>query len=267
MEKGKNAISIFGGQTMSMRIPFTRKKQKNQKQDEIENVPKHVAIIMDGNGRWAESRGLPRVAGHKEGIHTVNKIVRAASNAKVEILTMFAFSTENWKRPNSEVDFLMKLPKQFLHLYLPELMAKNVKINIIGEFDALPDHTKKTIQYATDKTKNNTGMILNFALNYGGRYEIIRAVKNIVKDIESSKIESKDIDESSFSNYLYTSMYRDPDLLIRTSGEMRISNFLLWQSAYTEFLFTDVLWPDFTEENFNQAIEEYQRRKRRFGGL
>src|SRR5690606_32212393 len=140
------AISIFGGQTMSMKIPFLRQKQNNEKQEELENVPKHVAIIMDGNGRWAESRGLPRVAGHKEGIHAVNKVVKAASNMNVEILTMFAFSTENWKRPESEVDFLMKLPKEFLHIYLSEIMRNNVKINIIGEFEALPNHTKKTIQ-------------------------------------------------------------------------------------------------------------------------
>ncbi len=261
------AITIFGGPTMSMRIPFLKKKQKNEKQDEIENVPKHVAIIMDGNGRWAEKKGLPRVAGHKEGVHVVNKIVRAASNANVEVLTLFAFSTENWKRPKPEVDFLMKLPKEFLHIYLPEIMENNVKINTIGEIDELPKHAKSAFDYAMEKTKNNTGMILNFALNYGGRFEIIQAIKHLVNDMETSKVSSEVLDEKLFSRYLYTNDFRDPDLLIRTSGEKRLSNFLLWQCAYSEFWFTDVLWPDFDEQVFHEALNEYQHRKRRYGGL
>ncbi|WP_068672370.1 isoprenyl transferase [Oceanobacillus sp. Castelsardo] len=252
---------------MSMRIPFLKKKQKNEKQDEIENVPKHVAIIMDGNGRWAEKKGLPRVAGHKEGVHVVNKIVRAASNANVEVLTLFAFSTENWKRPKPEVDFLMKLPKEFLHIYLPEIMENNVKINTIGEIDELPKHAKSAFDYAMEKTKNNTGMILNFALNYGGRFEIIQAIKHLVNDMETSKVSSEVLDEKLFSRYLYTNDFRDPDLLIRTSGEKRLSNFLLWQCAYSEFWFTDVLWPDFDEQVFHEALNEYQHRKRRYGGL
>lgn len=252
---------------MSMRIPFLRKKQKNEKQDKIENVPKHVAIIMDGNGRWAEKKGLPRVAGHKEGVHVVNKIVKAASNANVEVLTLFAFSTENWKRPKPEVDFLMKLPKEFLHVYLPEIMENNVKINTIGEIEELPKHAKGAFEYAKEKTKNNDGMILNFALNYGGRFEIIQAIKHLVNDMETSKISSEALDEKLFSQYLYTNDFRDPDLLIRTSGEKRLSNFLLWQCAYTEFWFTDVLWPDFDEDVFHEALNEYQRRQRRYGGL
>jgi len=265
--KGMYAITIFGGLTMSMRIPFLKKKQKNEKQDKIENVPKHVAIIMDGNGRWAEKKGLPRVAGHKEGVHVVNKIVRAASNANIEVLTLFAFSTENWKRPKSEVDFLMKLPKEFLHVYLPEIMENNVKINTIGDIEELPKHAKNAFEYAMEKTKNNDGMILNFALNYGGRFEILQAIKHLVNDMETSKISSEALDEKIFSRYLYTNDFRDPDLLIRTSGEKRLSNFLLWQCAYTELWFTDVLWPDFDEQVFHEALNEYRQRQRRYGGL
>ncbi|WP_156289094.1 isoprenyl transferase [Oceanobacillus salinisoli] len=252
---------------MSIKIPFFKKKQKEEFQGELENVPRHVAIIMDGNGRWAERKGLPRVAGHKEGVHAVNKVVRAAAKADVEVLTMFAFSTENWKRPKSEIEFLMKLPKEFLHVYLPEIMENNVRINTIGEFEALPEHTKEAIQHAIDETKHNDGMLLNFALNYGGRFEIMRAVKQIVNDIDCAKLSVEALDENLFSDYLYTNGLQDPDLLIRTSGEQRLSNFMLWQSAYTEFWFTDVLWPDFDESVWWQALNEYQHRKRRFGGL
>ncbi|WP_085992388.1 isoprenyl transferase [Oceanobacillus senegalensis] len=253
---------------MSMKIPFLKKKQKaEESQDDLENVPGHVAIIMDGNGRWAQRKGLPRISGHKEGVHAVNKVVKIASQSGVKALTMFAFSTENWKRPKSEVDFLMKLPKEFLHMYLPEIMDNNVRIKTIGEFDALPEHTKKVIEYAVDSTKNNDGMLLNFALNYGGRYEIIRAVDKIIHDIDSNGLSINELDEELFSQYLYTKELQDPDLLIRTSGEQRLSNFLLWQSAYTEFWFTDVLWPDFDEHVFKEALREYQQRKRRYGGL
>ncbi|RKQ37513.1 isoprenyl transferase [Oceanobacillus halophilus] len=252
---------------MSMKIPFLKKKQKEENQSELENIPRHVAIIMDGNGRWAESKGLPRVAGHKEGVHAVNRVVRAAAKANVEVLTLFAFSTENWRRPKTEIDFLMKLPKEFLHVYLPEIMENNVKIETIGEFDDLPQHTKEAVQYAIDKTKNNDGMLLNFALNYGGRSEIVRAIKHIVNDIDCSKIAMDSLDENLFSRYLYTDGLQDPDLLIRTSGEQRLSNFLLWQSAYTEFWFTDVLWPDFDENVLWEALHEFEQRKRRYGGL
>ncbi|MBU5267766.1 isoprenyl transferase [Virgibacillus proomii] len=253
---------------MSIRLPFIKKKQKETIQlMDSKNVPNHIAIIMDGNGRWAKKRSLPRIAGHKEGVDAVVKAVRAAHQFNVKILTLYAFSTENWKRPQKEIEFLMKLPKEFLHIHLPELMERNVRIQTIGEFNALPAHTKEAVQYAIDKTKNNDGLLLNFALNYGSRYEIVQAMKHIVSDINEAKLTLDAIDETVFSKYLYTNGLNDPDLLIRTSGEQRLSNFLLWQMAYTEFWFTDVLWPDFDEAVFKQAIKEYQQRQRRYGGI
>ncbi|MBY7143637.1 isoprenyl transferase [Virgibacillus sp. NKC19-3] len=253
---------------MSMKLPFINNKQKKETQpSDLENTPDHVAIIMDGNGRWAKKRGLPRIAGHREGVRVVKDIVKTASNHNVQILTLYTFSTENWKRPKSEVDFIMKLPKEFLDVYLPELIENNVRLDTIGEVEALPKDTKKVIQYAKDKTKNNDGLLLNFALNYGSRFEIMQAIKQIMTDIDGSKLSVEAVDEEIFSKYLYTQGISDPDLLIRTSGEQRLSNFLLWQLAYTEFWFTDVLWPDFNEETFQQAIHEYQLRKRRYGGI
>lgn len=253
---------------MSMKLPFLKSKSKDtDDQHDLENIPNHVAIIMDGNGRWAKKRGLPRVAGHKEGMNVVKEIVKTARTYNVQILTLYAFSTENWKRPTSEVDFLMKLPKEFLHIYLPELMENNVRIDTIGDFDALPDHTKQAIHYAKEKTKDNNGLLLNFALNYGSRFEIMRAIKQIMTDIDGSKVSIDTLDESTFSEYLYTKGLADPDLLIRTSGEQRLSNFLLWQIAYSEFWFTDVLWPDFSKDIFVKALQDYQQRKRRYGGI
>lgn len=251
---------------MSIRWPFLKRKKKTII-EVPENVPKHVAIIMDGNGRWAKKRGLPRVAGHKEGMDVIRDIVIAATEAGVEVLTLYAFSTENWRRPKSEVDFLMKLPKEFMHIYLPEMMENQVKIDTIGEFKGLPDHTREAINHAKEKTKNNTGLILNFALNYGSRDEILKAVKEISSEINDGKLEVEEIDEEIFSSYLYTKDICEPDLLIRTSGEVRLSNFLLWQLAYTELWFTNELWPDFNEELFNQAMIDYQSRKRRYGGI
>ncbi len=252
-----------------MKLPFFRKKKIHKKEsDEIfTNIPHHVAIIMDGNGRWASAKGLPRILGHREGMNNVTKTVRAANKYGVKILTLYAFSTENWKRPKDEVDFIMRLPKEFLHVYLPEMIENNVQIRTIGEFHALPDHTKEAVQYAVDQTKDNDGLILNLALNYGSRYEILCAMKRIMKDVESHALSIDDIDEQLISSYLYTNDTSDPDLLIRTSGEKRVSNFLLWQIAYSEFWFTDVLWPDFDEEVFIQALEEYEQRKRRYGGV
>jgi undecaprenyl diphosphate synthase len=251
-----------------MKIPFIKNKQSDDyvKQTK-DNIPGHVAIIMDGNGRWAEKRGLPRAAGHKEGVKAVMKVVRAAHKRKVKVLTLYAFSTENWNRPVSEIDFLMKLPKEFLHIYLPELMENNVRIETIGDFAELPLHTQKTVQYAKSKTRNNDGLLLNFALNYGSRYEIMHAIKQIMQDVDGDKISLDSLDEEIFSKYLYTDGLSDPDLLIRTSGEKRLSNFLLWQLAYSEFWFTDVLWPDMDEDVFYAALEDYQKRKRRYGGI
>lgn len=253
---------------MQMKLPFLKSKKASPSQDnELITTPEHVAIIMDGNGRWAKKRGLPRVAGHKEGMDVVKRTVDAAVKYNIKILTLFAFSTENWKRPKPEVEYLLKLPKEFLHIYLPDLIKNNVRIETIGDFDSLPEHTKEAVQYAKDKTKDNDGLLLNFALNYGSRNEIIRAIKLISRDIDESKLSLDHLDENLISKYLYTQGLTDPDLLIRTSGEQRLSNFLLWQLAYTEFWFTDVLWPDFTEKIFVEALLDFQRRSRRYGGI
>ena len=230
-------------------------------------IPEHVAIIMDGNGRWAKKRALPRVAGHHEGMKVVRKITRFASDIGVKTLTLYAFSTENWKRPKMEVDFLMKLPEEFLGTFLPELVEENVQVRMIGYFDHLPAHTRNAVSKAMEETKNNTGLVLNFALNYGSRAEILDAVKHVLNDCKSGIMDENELNEEKFSSYLMTGGLQDPDLLIRTSGEIRLSNFMLWQLAYTEFWFTDVLWPDFNEEQMLEAIEVFQSRQRRFGGV
>lgn len=264
----KIASSILLGDIAVMKLPFFKNKQNVVEQEvKLDKLPEHIAIIMDGNGRWAKQRGLPRIAGHKEGMDAVQKTVQMAVKYKIKILTLYAFSTENWKRPKTEVDYLMKLPKEFLHIYLPDLIRNNVKVSIIGEIDELPEYTKEAIYHAIEKTKNNDGLQLNFAFNYGSRYEILRAIKQIVKEAENGELDIDSLTEENFSNYLYTNNIQDPDLLIRTSGEQRLSNFLLWQSAYSEFWFTDVLWPDFNEEVFKQALCDYQLRKRRYGGI
>lgn len=230
------------------------------------NVPQHIAIIMDGNGRWAKKRAMPRVAGHHEGMKTVRKITKISNELGIKTLTVYAFSTENWKRPKSEVDFLMKLPQEFLGTFLPELIAENVRVEMMGDLSLIPSHTQKAVKQAMEDTKNNTGMTLNFALNYGSRGEIVTAVNSIIHDVKNGIIK-EDVSEEMVSSYLMTKHLPDPDLLIRTSGEKRLSNFMLWQSAYTELWFTDVLWPDFSEDHLLQAVEEYQKRSRRFGGV
>ncbi|WP_153123758.1 isoprenyl transferase [Peribacillus tepidiphilus] len=232
-----------------------------------EQIPGHIAIIMDGNGRWAKKRSLPRVAGHHEGMKVVRKVTRLANQLGVKTLTLYAFSTENWKRPKPEVEYLMKLPEEFLGTFLPELMEENVRVEMIGDKELLPAHTKKAVEKAMNDTKDNDGLILNFALNYGSRAEILHAVQKVLQDAKKGKIDENNLDEALFSSYLMTKGLPDPDLLIRTSGEIRLSNFMLWQLAYTEFWFTDVLWPDFSEEHFLQAIATYQKRSRRFGGV
>lgn len=232
-----------------------------------EELPSHVAIIMDGNGRWAKKRSLPRIAGHHEGMKIVKKITRFANELGIKTLTLYAFSTENWKRPKLEVEFLMRLPEEFLETYLPELMEQNICVKMMGNIESLPEHTKRAVKNAVDQTANNSGLILNFALNYGSRDEIVQAVKNIVNDVQKGSISSTIISEELLDNYLMTKNLTDPDLLIRTSGEVRLSNFMLWQLAYTEFWFTDTLWPDFDESCLLDAIESFQTRNRRYGGL
>ncbi|KOP82165.1 isoprenyl transferase [Cytobacillus solani] len=230
-------------------------------------IPSHIAIIMDGNGRWAKKRALPRIAGHHEGMKVVRKITRLANQVGVKALTLYAFSTENWKRPKLEVEYLMKLPEEFLGSFLPELVEENVKVIMMGDKEMLPSHTRNAIERAMEDTKDNTGLILNFALNYGSRSEIIEGIKEVLKDCKNGIIDENELNEDIFSSYLMTKGLNDPDLLIRTSGEIRLSNFMLWQLAYTEFWFTDVLWPDFAEDHFIEAIEVFQNRQRRFGGV
>lgn len=226
-------------------------------------VPKHIAIIMDGNGRWAKKRGLPRVVGHRKGVKVVKEIVRACGKLDIKVLTLYAFSVENWKRPKFEVNALMNLLKIYLRKELEELMDNNVKMIATGRIDELPKTALEELKYAIKKTSLNTGLILNLAINYGGRTEIVDAVKEIV----NNKVDCNDINENLFSKYLYTADLSEPDLLIRTSGEMRISNFMLWQIAYTEIWVTDILWPDFKPKHLVEAIKNYQTRERRFGGI
>jgi len=230
-------------------------------------VPRHIAIIMDGNGRWAKKRLLPRNMGHRAGMSTLKQVVQACDDIGVKVLTVYAFSTENWKRPVEEVDYLMKLLVEFMHKELAELHEKGVHINMLGSPDNLPKDCRTEIESAIELTRHNQGLIFNIALNYGSRREILDAVIRISEDLAAGKIENQDVNEEKFSSYLNTSKLPDPDLLIRTAGEMRISNFLLWQIAYTELWVTGALWPDFTREDLCHAIYDYQRRERRFGGL
>ncbi|MGG0938106.1 isoprenyl transferase [Brevibacillus centrosporus] len=246
------------------------RKEKQTVQEELDlsgKIPEHVAVIMDGNGRWANMRSLPRVAGHRAGMKTVKEVVKAADEIGVRYMTMYAFSTENWKRPRDEVDFLMKLPQEFLSTELDELIERDVRIRMLGSKDELPSHTLKALLEAEEKTRDNRGLQLNFALNYGGRDEIVKAFSVIAAQVKAGELDPQELDEKVISRYLYTSEIPDPDLLIRTSGEIRLSNFMLWQLAYTEMWFTDVLWPDFSREHFYQAIVEYQGRARRYGAV
>ncbi len=237
---------------------------------DMDKIPAHVAIIMDGNGRWATRQHLPRVAGHKAGMETVKKVAIAASELGVKVLTLYAFSTENWKRPTSEVSYLMKLPIRFFNTFVPDLVAHNVRVMVMGHIDELPAGTQKAVRQAIADTKDCDGMVLNFALNYGGRDELVGAVKALGQDIQDGKLAPESIDEQAISDHLMTAPLgelADPDLLIRTSGEERISNFLLWQIAYSELVFVDQAWPDFDGDSLKAAISVFQHRHRRFGGL
>lgn len=249
---------------------FNKEKQSARALDMSKPIPKHVAIIMDGNGRWAQKRLMPRIAGHKEGMNNVKTITKAANKLGIKVLTLYAFSTENWKRPDAEVDFLMKLPVDFFDVFIPELVAENVRVNVMGYQEYLPAHTKRAVENAMKQTAMNTGMVLNFALNYGSRAEMLTAVNQIISDVQSGVI-TGEVDEALFSNYLMTGVLgaelQDPELLIRTSGEERISNFLLWQIAYSELFFTDKYWPDFSAQDLEEAVASFQARNRRFGGL
>ena len=234
---------------------------------DLDNIPKHIAFIMDGNGRWAKKRKMPRTYGHHEGTKTIRNIALKCNELKVEAMTVYAFSTENFARPEKEVQYIFKLPKDFFEAYMKELMENNVKICTIGHLDMAPQETQDIINTAIEKTKDNTGLKLCFAFIYGGRDEIVHAGKNIAIKLKEGLIKEDDINEQLFSNELMTKDLPDVDLMIRTSGEQRLSNFLLWQLAYAESVFTNVLWPDFNDEELYKAIWLYQNRDRRFGGL
>ena len=230
------------------------------------NLPKHIAIIMDGNRRWAKERGLETRLGHKEGAETLKKIAKYANQIGIKYLTVYAFSTENWKRTKEEVGALMGLLQMYVADFLKDSDLENVKINILGDISKLDKGLQNSIEKAIDRTKNNTGLTLNVAFNYGGRDEITKAMKKVAEKVKNKEINVEDIDEQLVSENLYTSGQPDPDLLIRPGGEKRISNYLLWQLAYTEFLFIDKYWPDFTEKDLDEAIEIFESRNRKFGG-
>ena len=230
-----------------------------------EELPTHIAIIMDGNRRWAKAKGMPAAFGHREGAKTLEKIVRYANKIGLQYITVYAFSTENWKRTEEEVSALMLLLQNYIDDYSKRADSENIRVKFLGDWTVLKPRMQKGIQDCMERTKNNTGVTFNIALNYGGRAEIVKAVKDIAKDVEDKKLKVEDINEEVVASKLYTAGEPDPDLLIRTSGEQRTSNFLPWQIVYSEFLFVDKYWPDFKEEDLDNAILEYQKRTRKFG--
>ena len=229
------------------------------------SIPEHIAIIMDGNGRWAEKKGMPREFGHQNGVRSVKKIVEEANNCKIQYLTLYTFSVENWERPGNEVATLMSLLVQTLKDEFEELQSNNIRLNSIGDIESLPQEVSEELKNIIENTKNNSGMVLTLALSYGGKQEIFNAVKNISQKVKNGIICLDNFDDSIINDHLYTKNLPNVDLLIRTGGEQRISNFLLWQIAYAELYFTDIYWPDFSQQDFTNAIIEYQKRERRFG--
>ena len=234
---------------------------------DMNNIPAHIAFIMDGNGRWAKKRMMPRTYGHNEGTKTIRKIALEANRLGVKAMTVYAFSTENFSRPEEEVQFIFKLPKKFFELYLKELIENNVQICMIGHLEKAPKATRDIINTAIERTKDNTGLKLCFAFIYGSRDEIVCSTKKIAQDVKDGKLDIEDIDENYFGSTLMSASLPDVDLMVRTSGEQRLSNFMLWQLAYAEFIFTPVCWPDFDEKELHKAIWLYQNRERRYGGL
>ena len=233
------------------------------RQVKFDLLPQHIAVIMDGNGRWAAQRHLPRVEGHRAGIESVRDIVESSARIGIRVLTLYAFSVENWKRPATEISTLMSLLKRYLRLELNTLLRNNIRFKVIGRVDELSPEIQRELKAAEDKTASNTGMQFNIALNYGGRAEIVEAAKRLI----ASGVHADELDEQRFAGFLYTAGQPDPDLLIRTSGEMRVSNFLLWQIAYAEIWVTETLWPDFRKRHLLEAILAYQKRDRRYGGI
>lgn len=230
-------------------------------------LPNHIAIIMDGNGRWARRRGFLRVRGHKEGVNSVREITTECAKKHIGQLTLYAFSNENWKRSKMEVNFLMRMLKKFLIEERPTIRDNDIILKTIGRTEALPEDVQKELSVSMEESKNNTGMILCLALNYGGRTEIVDAAKGLAKDVKKGVVKLKDIDDDVFKSYMYTFDMTDPDLLIRTGGEMRVSNFLLWEVSYAELWFTAVYWPEFRKEHLEEALSDYAKRERRYGGL
>lgn len=234
---------------------------------DMDRIPKHIGIIMDGNGRWAKERNLPRTMGHKAGVETIRRILKECNRLGVRYLTLYAFSTENWKRPKDEVSALMTLLVDYLKGELDELHRNDVVINYVGNITKLPQLAQEALMSAKEKTRDNTGVQMNLALNYGGREEILHGVRDVVRAVSAGELNIEDLTEESFKDYLYTKGQPDPELIIRPSGELRISNFLLYQGAYSELWFNKINWPDFTEEHLRMAISDYQKRDRRFGGV
>jgi len=232
-----------------------------------ERIPQHVAVIMDGNGRWAKERGMARVQGHNAGMKALKEIVKHSDVLGVKYLTVYAFSTENWKRPEDEVSGIFRLLVLYVAQELKELHQNNVKVQILGDWSALPEDAVKAVRKALDTTKDNTGLVFSIAINYGGRAEIARAARLIAEKAAAGELDPEAVDEKLISDYLYTSDMPDPDMIIRTGGELRVSNFLIWQGAYSELVVTPVYWPDFTPERYEEAIAEFQTRDRRFGGI
>ena len=243
--------------------PAGSREETLARQVDFDRLPTHVAVIMDGNGRWAAQRHLPRVEGHRAGINAVREVVETSARLHIDVLTLYAFSVENWKRPPTEVAVLMGLLKRYLHLELETLLGNNIRFQVIGRQDELPTDVRRELDIGQERTRANSGMLFNIALNYGGRAEIVEAARRAIED----GIRPSDLDERRFGELLYTSGQPDPDLLIRTSGEMRVSNFLLWQIAYAEIWVTETLWPDFRARHLLEAILDYQKRERRYGGI
>lgn len=265
--KSENSLPNMMGGEKVIDIFKSKKEKVESFSLDMNNIPNHIAIIMDGNGRWAKAKNLPRSMGHKAGVETIRRILKECSRLGVKNLTLYAFSTENWARPKEEVGALMKLLVAYLKKEVKECNENGVRMNALGDVSKLPKECKVALEDAMEITKNNTKINLNLALNYGGRDEIVRAVKLISLDVKNNKIKEEDINGKLIENYLYTKGIPDPDLIIRPSGEQRLSNFLLWQCAYSEFWYSDINWPDFKEEDLKKAITDYQSRDRRFGKI
>jgi undecaprenyl diphosphate synthase len=248
-------------------IPKGSEEEELLRKIDFSNLPQHIAIIMDGNGRWAKQRGLKRVVGHKEGVKAVREVTETSARLGIKVLTLYAFSNENWKRPQYEINTLMKLLREYLHKELPTLMKNNIALHPIGRIYRLPKSVVKDLEHVKEQTKNNTGLILNLALSYGARTEITDAFHKLYQALTEKKLKIEEVNEEIIDTFLYTKGQPHPDLLIRTSGEMRISNFLLWQIAYSEIWVTSAFWPDFSKKDLLTAIIDFQKRERRYGGL